>query len=70
MFSDPPLSKRQLGWLIVCAGATLGLVNLGADLAGAGRFAGFGPAQQQTLSAAVLLILLGLTLLPLGDRPA
>ena len=70
MFSDRPLTKRQLGWLIVCAGAALALISLGADFVGAGRFGGLGPAQQAALGAAVLLIVVGLTLLPLGDRPA
>jgi hypothetical protein len=67
---DAPLTKRQLGWLVLSAGALLMLASLAADFLGAGRFAGLGPAQLQALGAGALLILFGLTLLPLGDRPA
>jgi hypothetical protein len=45
-------------------------VTVGVDLVGAGRFSGFGPAQQQAIGASLLLIFFGITLLPLGDRPA
>jgi hypothetical protein len=70
MFSDPPLTKRQLGWLFVFAGAGLGLLAVGADLLKAGRFEGLGPLQQQALGLGVLLLLFGLSLFPLGQRPA
>ncbi len=70
MPADPPLTKRQLAWLIVTAGALLAVVTLVVDLLGAGRFGGLGPAQQQALIAAALTITFGLTLLPLGHRPA
>lgn len=67
---DPPLTKRQLGWLILGAGLLLAVAAVGADLVGAGRFNGLGPAQRQALAAAVLLIVFGLSLLPLGNRLA
>ncbi len=67
---DPPLTKRQLGGLILGGGLLLACVALGADLVGAGRFNGLGPAQRQALAAAGLLIALGLSLVPLGNRPA
>jgi hypothetical protein len=70
MFSDPPLTKRQVGWLFVLAGAVLMLAAVGADLVRAGRFTGFGPAQQQALGGGLLLLLFGLSLFPLGHRPA
>lgn len=70
MFTDHPLTKRQLGWLILSLGAALVLIGLGVDLVGAGRFNGIGPAQQQLIAAGVLIALFGLTLLPLGDRLA
>jgi hypothetical protein len=68
--ADPPLTKRQLGWLITAAGGLLAAVSLGADLLGAGRFGGLGPAQQQALAAAGLIVAFGLSLVPLGRRPA
>jgi hypothetical protein len=40
------------------------------DLLGAGQFQGIGPAQRRALLAAGAAVLLGLSLLPLGDRPA
>jgi hypothetical protein len=64
------LTKRQLGWLFVLLGAGLALAALGADLVGAGRFGGLGPAQQQALGVAGVLLAIGLSLLPLGSRPA
>lgn len=67
---DPPLTKRQLGALILAVGVLLAGAALGADLVGAGRFHGLGPAQRQALVAAGLLIALGVSLLPLGRRPA
>jgi len=70
MPTDPPLTKRQLGWLILSLGAGLVLVSLGIDLVGAGQFKGLGPAQKQLIGAGVLIAFFGLTLLPQGDRPA
>ena len=67
---DPPLTKRQLGALCLGAGALLAVATLAADLVGAGRFGGLGPAQQQALGGGGALILFGLSLLPLGHRPA
>jgi hypothetical protein len=68
--ADPPLTKRQLGWLCLAAGAALIVAALGADLVGAGRFGGLGPAQRQALAGGALLAAFGLSLLPLGGRPA
>jgi hypothetical protein len=70
VLSDPPLTKRQLGWLCLAAGALLAAAALAADVVGAGRFGGLGPAQRQALAAGALLVMLGLSLLPLGNRPA
>jgi hypothetical protein len=52
------------------AGLLLAGASLGADWVGAGRFQGLGPAQQQALGGAGLLIVFGLSLWPLGHRPA
>jgi Ni/Fe-hydrogenase subunit HybB-like protein len=54
----------------VLAGAGLAVVTLAVNLFGLGHFSGFGPAKQAALAAAVAVILFGLSLLPLGDRPA
>ena len=70
MLPETPLTKRQLGWLILAAGVMLSIAALGVDLIGAGAFAGLGPAQRQALGAGGLLMLFGASLLPLGHRPA
>lgn len=64
------MTKRQLGILLILAGigAIAGL--FGIDLLGAGQFDGIGPAQRLAILTAVGVSLLGLTLLPLGDKPA
>jgi len=64
------MTKRQLGIIFIALGG-LGVVGLfGIDLVGAGQFSGIGPAQRLGLLAAGAVILVGLTLLPLGDKPA
>jgi hypothetical protein len=64
------VTKRQLG-LIFIALALLAIVgSFVYDFIGGGQFSGIGPAQRLALMGAVLLGVVGLTLLPLGDRPA
>ena len=64
------MTKRQLGYLFIAIGAA-GIIGLfGIDLVGAGQFNGIGPTQRLGLLAAGAIILVGLTLLPLGDKPA
>lgn len=64
------MTKRQLGILFIALGS-LGIVGLlGIDLLGAGQFNGIGPTQRLGLLAAGAVILVGVTLLPLGDKPA
>ena len=64
------VTKRQLG-LIFIALALLAIVgSFVYDFIGGGQFSGIGPAQRLALIGASLLGVVGLTLLPLGDRPA
>lgn len=64
------MTKRELGLLFIALGG-LAIVGLfGIDLIGAGQFSGIGPAQRLALLAAGAVVLVGLTLLPLGDKPA
>ncbi len=64
------MTKKQLGLIFIALGV-LGVLGLfGIDLVGAGQFNGIGPTQRLGLLAAGALILLGATLLPLGDKPA
>jgi hypothetical protein len=64
------VTKRQLG-LIFIALALLAIIgSFVYDFIGGGQFSGIGPAQRLALIGALLLGVVGLTLLPLGDRPA
>jgi hypothetical protein len=64
------MTKRQLGFLFIIAGVAGAAALLAIDFLGAGQFQGIGPAQRLALGGAVLAVLVGLSLLPLGDRPA
>lgn len=64
------MTKRQLGILFIVAGVAAAAGMFVLDFAGAGQFQGIGPAQQLALIAAGVVIVIGLTLLPFGDRPA
>lgn len=69
--SDFTLSKRHLGGLGILAGVLGLLVVLLYDQLGlSDPQGGFGPSQMLGLVGSALLILLGLSLLPLGDDPA
>ncbi len=64
------MTKRQLGILFILAGTGAALASFALDLWGGGQFAGIGPAQQKALLAAGFVVLVGVTLLPLGDKAA
>lgn len=64
------ITKRQLGLIFVTLGG-LGLVGLLAiDWVRAGNYGGIGPMQRLGMFAAAAFLLVGLTLLPLGHKPA
>ena len=64
------ITKRMLGIGLVLAtiGAVIGLVLY--DLVGLAEYDGVGPLQRNIYIAAAVLFLLGLSLIPLGDKPA
>jgi len=64
------VTKRQLGLLFILLGIGAAVAMFGMDILGAGQFQGIGPAQRRALLAAGAAVLVGLSLLPLGDRPA
>lgn len=64
------VTKRQLGLLFILLGVGAAAAMFGMDVLGAGQFQGIGPAQRRALLAAGAAVLVGLSLLPLGDRPA
>lgn len=64
------ITKRQLGIIFMVGGIIVIVGSFAYDLIGAGQFQGIGPAQQRALVLAVLAIVAGAALWPLGDRPA
>jgi hypothetical protein len=65
-----PLTKRQLGWLLLIGGLLAFAAVIAVDVLDAGREGGIGPAQQIALLFSALAALVGLSLLPLGRAPA
>lgn len=63
-------SKRLLGIFLILGGAAGFAVILMIDVLDVGREGGIGPSQRLALGGCVALILLGLSLLPLGKAPA
>jgi hypothetical protein len=64
------ITKRQLGMGFILLGLVAIIATFAVDWLGAGNFQGVGPAQRVALIGAGLVIVVGITLLPLGDRPA
>lgn len=64
------VTKRQLGLLFILLGVGGIIAMFAIDIIGAGQFQGIGPAQRRAILIAGLLALVGVSLLPLGDRPA
>lgn len=64
------MTKKQLGVGFVILGFAAAVALLAIDLIGAGNFQGIGPAQRLALTGAAVLTLVGVSLIPLGDRPA
>lgn len=67
--SDSHLTKRQLGFIAVVVGIVALIGIFLYDSLGAGN-GDFGPTQKIALWVAFLMILIGLTLVPLGDQAA
>lgn len=64
------ITKRQLGVILIAIGLGGAVLIVAGDLLGAGRHLGLGPVQRAALVAALALAIVGVTLLPLGNRPA
>lgn len=64
------ITKRGLGLILIALGSLALIANLSLMFLGLGNYPGLGPAQQWALFLSGVVIALGLTLLPLGDRPA
>jgi hypothetical protein len=64
------ITKRQLGAGLSSLSLLAMISVLAIDWLGAGNFQGIGPLQRMTLIGAGFVFLVGLSLIPLGQRPA
>jgi len=64
------LTKRDIGLLLMAVGIAGIIAPFLIDWVGAGAYAGIGPTQRAVMIIAGILTLLGLSLIPLGDKPA
>ena len=64
------ITKRMVGIALTLLGLAIAGATLAVDLVGAGKWGGLGPAQQVAIVVGAALSLIGLSLIPLGDRPA
>lgn len=64
------VTKRQLGLIFVAIGIIATFIILVAELIGIGDFQGIGPLQKIALALTISVSLIGMSLIPLGDRPA
>ena len=64
------VTKKQLGITFIAVGVRGILGSLAVDIMSAGNFQGIGPMQRLSLLGFGLVLFVGITLLPFGDRPA
>jgi hypothetical protein len=64
------ITKRHMGITLLVLGLTAVILVLAVDLVGAGAFSGMGPVQRLALVAGLVVTILGLSLVPFGNRPA
>jgi hypothetical protein len=64
------ITKRIVGVALGLLGAIIVASALAVDMLDAGKWDGLGPAQQVAIIVGVSVALVGLSLVPLGDKPA
>ncbi len=64
------ITKRMVGFALILLGLLVAGGTVAVDLIGAGKWGGFGPAQQLAFSVGLGASIIGLSLIPLGNRPA
>ena len=64
------VTKRIMGIGLTAAGILGMVVAFANDVLGRSDFQGIGPRQLMVIILAGILLLVGLSLIPLGDRPA
>jgi hypothetical protein len=64
------ITKRMLGIALIAMGMVIVIGTFAVDLFGVGKWGRIGPSQRLAIAGGVLIALVGVTLIPLGDRPA
>ena len=64
------ITKRMVGISLALIGLIIAIGTVAVDLVGAGMWGGLGPAQRLAIKVGVSISLIGLSLIPLGNRPA
>ncbi|MGD1996114.1 MAG: hypothetical protein PVH62_04995 [Anaerolineae bacterium] len=64
------ITKRQLGIFLAAVGIAVSGGIMIVDRIGAGAWGGFGPLQRIGLGLGVAVLIIGLVLIRVGDRPA
>jgi len=64
------ITKRMVGIALLLLGVAIACGTVAVDLIGAGKWGGLGPAQQLALIVGGVVALVGMSLIPLGNRPA
>lgn len=64
------VTKRQLGLFLTFFGILLTLGIFAVEWFEAGNFQGIGPLQRIALIISLAILIVGITLIPLGNRPA
>ena len=67
---DSPVTKRQLGKALALLGGIGFICVFAIDILDVGRQGGIGPAQSIALLILAAVCLVGISLIPLGDKPA
>ena len=64
------ITKRMVGIGLGILGFAIAGGTVAVDLVGAGKWNGLGPAQRLAILVGLSVVLVGLSLIPLGKRPA
>ncbi len=64
------VTKRMAGIALVGLGLLIVVATIAVDLAGVGKWRGFGPSQRAAVAVGLAVLLAGAAMIPLGDRPA
>jgi len=67
--ADWIVTKRGLGLIFIVVGLLGAVGVVGLDVL-RGRSLDFGPTQVLVIGGCIALVIVGITLIPLGDRPA